>query len=175
MADLIPTPALDHPPLTNGGVTLAPVDPGPIHAILPFPGGRAAVDAALAPLGLAFPPANRWQGSGPARIVWTGREAAFLLGAPPPDLPAAVSDQSDGWAALRLTGPGAVEVLARLTPLDLRRAAPGHAARAALFHQPMVLMAEEGGFLILVFRSMARTAWHEIAGAMARVAARALA
>jgi hypothetical protein len=34
---------------------------------------------------------------------------------------------------------------------------------------PMVLLREEGGFAILTFRSMARTAWHEIAEAMARV------
>jgi len=32
----------------------------------------------------------------------------------------AVVDQSDGWAALRVTGAGAVDVLARLVPVDLR-------------------------------------------------------
>jgi heterotetrameric sarcosine oxidase gamma subunit len=70
--------------------------------------------------------------------VWTGPDQAFLIGAPAPDLTglAAVTDQSGGWAALQLQGPGAEAVLMRLFPLDLRARAfaPGHAARAPLGH-----------------------------------------
>ena len=37
----------------------------------------------------------------------------------------------------------------------------------------MILLRETDGFLLLVFRSMARTAWHEIEVAMKFLAARA--
>ena len=88
---------------------------------------------------------------------------------------AAMVDQSDGWAVLRLEGAGAAEVLARLVPLDLR--APqfrrGHTARTELQHM-MASLTRLGpdAFLIMVFRSMARTLVHDLTSAMEAVAAR---
>ena len=82
----------------------------------------------------------------------------------------------DGWAALGLSGPAAVDALARLVPLDLREQAfpPGQVCRAALGHLSMILTRSgPQAFEILVFRSMARTAWHELGDALERVAARA--
>ena len=60
----------------------------------------------------------------------------------------------------------------RLVPLDLRRFGAGQAVRAPLGHMQMVLMGQGDGFTLLVFRSMARTAWHEIETAMKMLAAR---
>ncbi len=175
MADLLASPPLDHAPLTHRGATLALLAPGPITSIAPFPG--ANVDNALKPLGLAFPAPNRFTESNGARLVWTGRDQAFLMGAEPPALDGAAStDQSDGWAAFTLQGPDAEAALARLVALDLRATAfpVGHAARSGLNHLPMVL-ARTGAdaFLILTFRSMARTCWYELETAMTGVAARA--
>jgi heterotetrameric sarcosine oxidase gamma subunit len=180
--DLIATPALDKAPVTRGGVTLSVADLGAITSIAPFSGHIAAVSAALRPLGLPFPEANRTIAVAGARIVWTGRAQALLIGMPAPDLAgiAATTDQTDGWVALRLTGAAAAEALMRLVPLDLRAAAfpPGHAARSGLNHLPLILWREDDGFVVLTFRSMARTAWHEIgavldaADARARLAAR---
>lgn len=166
-------------PLTRGTVTLAQADLGPITGIAPFPGQGAAVDRALKPLGLAFPSPNASAAKGDARILWTGREQAFLIGAPPPEgltVAAAVTDQSDGWAALHLQGQGAEAVLMRLVPLDLRALhfPVGRSVRAGLNHMPMVLWrSAPDAFTILVFRSMARTAWHELETAMTGLAARA--
>jgi heterotetrameric sarcosine oxidase gamma subunit len=174
--DLIATPALDHPPVTRGGVTLAVVDAGRMTSIAPFPGQEAAVHAALSAMGLGFPAPNRALGGPSGSIVWTGRAQAFLIRAEAPALAglAATTDQSDGWVALRLTGPAAPDVLMRLVPLDLRATAflPGHAARSGLNHMPLILWRDETGFAILTFRSMARTAWHEIETAMEVVEAR---
>jgi sarcosine oxidase subunit gamma len=177
VADLLPTPALAEAPLALAGVTLALADPGPLSLIAPFPGAAAGVAAALAPLGLTFPAAGRSQTAGAARILWTGRDQAFLAGiAAPATLSphAAVTDQTDGWATLSLTGTGAAEVLARLVPLDLRPAAfaPGSVARSALMHCPLIVLAGDEGFALMTFRSMARTAWHEIATALRQRAAR---
>ena len=152
----------------HAGTTLAEVTLGCITSIAAFPGQQPAVATAL---GQAFPAPNTHANG----LCWTGPDQAFLIGRPAPDLAglAAITDQSSGWAALRLTGSMAADALARHVPLDLARMAPGQAARAPLGHMQMILMAEQDGFLILVFRSMARTAWHEIAASLAMLAARA--
>lgn len=178
MADLIATtPAAGLGlPVTHGGATLAEWLPGPVTAVAPYAAGVAGVQKALKPLGLTWPEPNRMTAAAGARLAFAGRGVAFLIGAAPPDLGAhaAVTDQSDGWCGLRLTGPGSVAVLARLVPLDLRPAAfpQGSAVRTMLNHLTLCLMAAPDGFEMLVFRSMAKTAVHELTDAMARVAAR---
>jgi heterotetrameric sarcosine oxidase gamma subunit len=176
--ELIAKSALEgHAPLTLGGVTLAELLPGPITSVAVLPGGTKAVAKGLKPLGLVFPAPNTFAEKAGARIVWTGRDQVFLIGVAPPALDgAAVTDQSDGWAVLALSGPGAVDVLARLVPLDLRLAAfpVGRAARSGLNHMnAVILRTGDYAFEIMVFRSMARTAWHEVETTMHMVAARA--
>lgn len=155
---------------------MAPVELGPITSVALYPGGEKTVAKALKPLGLSFPAPNSLAAHGGAMLVWTGRDQAFLIGAEAPDFggAAAVTDQSGGWAALRVTGDRAPEVLMRHIPLDLRSHAfpAGRAVRAPLGHMSSVLIRDEAGFLVLVFRSMARTAWHEVETAMRTVAAR---
>ena len=159
-------------PLTLAGTTLAELDPGPITSIALFPGGNGSM---LSSLGLSFPAPNRFVTAGGALLVWTGRDQAFLIGATAPDMgtSAAVTDQSGGWVTLTLTGPTAEAALARYVPLDLRGFAKGHAARTPLYHMQMILlrMGPEA-FRIMVFRSMARTAWHEIEVALKSISAR---
>jgi sarcosine oxidase subunit gamma len=164
--------------LTLAGVTLAEADLGQITSVAPFMGQDRALAKALKALGLSFPAPNQVSSKDDARLVWTGRDQAFLIGAAPQGLDglAALTDQSDGWAALRLDGPGAGDVLARLYPLDLRAAAfpVGRVARAPLNHMSSILMRPgPQSFEMLVFRSMARTAWHEAEVAMRALAARA--
>ena len=175
MPDLIAKSALaGQTPLTAGGVTLSEATLGPITSIAAFPGMAAKVAKKLGGL----PKPNRFLDA-PLR-VWTGPDQAFLIGAEAPDLTglAAVTDQSGGWAALTLEGPGAEAALMRLYPLDLRaRSFPQtHAARAPLGHlQSILLRTGPETFLILIFRSMARTAWAEIAEVMHKLQARAAA
>ena len=167
MPELIAKTALSgQDPVVHGDTTLAEVSLGLITAIACFPGQMQAVSAALG----HFPAPGTCQNG----LCWTGPDQAFLLGRAAPDLTglAAVTDQSGGWAALRLSGPMAADVLLRHVPLNLHAMQPGQAARAPLGHMQMVLMAEPDGFLLLVFRSMARTAWHEIETTMKHLTAR---
>jgi heterotetrameric sarcosine oxidase gamma subunit len=167
VADLIAkTPLWGQDPVVLAGVTLAEVDLGQITSVAPY-------DAAAA-LALGFPAPNTVSAKGDARLVWTGRGQAFLIGAAPSDWSglAALTDQSDGWACLSLTGAGAGDVLARLIPLDLRALAKGACARSSLGHMGMILISVSDGFQIMVFRSMAKTAWHEMEAAMKMRAAR---
>lgn len=163
--------------MTLAGVTLAEGAAGPISSIAVLPGGAKAVAKGLKALGLTMPAPNTFAEKKGARIVWTGREQAFLMGVECPALDgAAVTDQSDGWATLGLSGVGAVDVLARLVPLDLRLSAfpVGSAVRSGLNHMnAVILRVGDYAFEVMVFRSMARTAWHELETTMGMVAARA--
>lgn len=179
MAELIPISpffGMEIPKVTS--VTLEEWLPGPITSITPFRGGAAQVAKVLRPLGLGWPEPNRMIVSGPARIAFAGRDTAFLMGVAAPGAlaaHAALADQSDGWAALWLTGQGAGAVLARLVPMDLRTGVfpEGSSVRSLLGHMPLMLMRSGAGFEILTFRSMAQTALREIGEAMHSVAARA--
>jgi heterotetrameric sarcosine oxidase gamma subunit len=174
--ELIAKSALEGRSLTAGAVTLAEVDVGPITSIAVLPGGAKAVAKGLKPLGLAMPEPGSFIEKKGARIVWTGRDQAFLISADCPALEgAAVTDQSDGWAVLGVSGTGAVDALARLVPMDLRLGAfpVGRAMRTQATHMNVVILrVGDYAFDIMVFRSMARTAWHEIEAAMQMLAAR---
>lgn len=163
-------------PVTHGGLTLAEVELTRLTSVSAPKVGRDLA-AGLKALGVSFPKPNQFTGSEAVRMVWTSKDQAFLIGGDPAGLSGAVmTDQSDGWACLRLEGAGADQALMRLVPLDLRTEAfpPGAAARAPLNHMQMVLMRlAPDCFELLVFRSMARTAWHEIEEAMKSLAARA--
>ena len=176
MPELIAKSALEGRSLSLGGVTLAEGEVGPITSIAVLPGGAKAVAKGLKTVGFAMPEPNRFVEKKGARIVWTGRDQAFLLGVAAPVLEgAAVTDQTDGWTVLTLSGTGAVDVLARLVPMDLRLAAfpVGRAVRTQLNHMNVVILrAGDYAFEIMGFRSMARTAWHELEAAMQMLAAR---
>lgn len=179
MASLIEKSVLDGLlPLTAGGATISERRMGPITSIAPFVGTEAKVAARLKGMGLDWPMPNRAVAKGDAACVWTGRGQAFLIGVAPPDIAglAALSDQSDGWAAMTLAGPASVDVLARLVPVDLRlRAFPvGQVARTGLNHMMSILWRRSDDSIdVMVFRSMAKTAVHELHDAMKMVAARA--
>jgi sarcosine oxidase gamma subunit len=113
-------------PVTHGSVTLAEWALPRITSVMPFQGQDKAVAKALKSMGLAFPlPGDVAVSKGTGRLIWTGRNQAFLLDADPGPLQgsAALTDQTDGWCGLVLTGAGAVDVLARLVPVDLRPSA----------------------------------------------------
>lgn len=167
-------------PLRIGGVSLLSEDPGQLTALMPAPGGEAALSRALkAAHGVDWPAPGRMETGQGAAVQWFGHAQALLIGpAPDPALAAhaVLVDQSDAWAVVRLEGAGAGEVLARLVPLDLRAGAfpPGATARSLLGHMSAsVTRLPAGEFRLMVFRSMARTLVQELHHAMDGVAARA--
>lgn len=180
MADLIAkSPCEGLLPLTHGDAALSEVAMTNLTSLAPFRGQEAALSDALKDAhGMALPAANRATGKEGARAIWFGRGQVMLVG-PEPDGAlgslSAVTDQSDAWAMVRLEGESAEDVLARLVPLDLRRAVfkRGHTARSQLQHMMVsVTRVGDNAFLILAFRSMAKTLVHELETAMRGVAAR---
>lgn len=181
MADLTATfPAAGLVPVEIGGALLDAAAPASIWAIAPYRGCSVALSAALEQIhGLPYPVPGRCHDAGASRIAWSGLDQAVLIAATPDtDLArhAALCDQSDGWAHLALEGATAREVLARLVPLDLspRACPPGSARRSLLGHLPALILHPGGDrFEILVYRSMAESAVHDLTRAMRSVAARA--
>lgn len=162
-------------PLTQGGLRLEELPQATITSVAPFAGQAAKVAAALKRQGLGWPAPNSCLCDGGRAILWTGRDQAFLLDGDPAGLDglAALTDQSDGWARMRLSGAQAAAVLARHVPLDLSAVAPGWAARTSVGHMMAILSCTvAGSFDIMVFRSMAATAVHELHQAMKAIAAR---
>jgi methylglutamate dehydrogenase subunit D len=81
---------------------------------------------------------------------------------------ASVSDQSDGYAILRLTGPKLRDILSKIVPIDVdpREFKPGDVAATITSHMEATLSriedAPDGApvFEIAVFRSLAGSFWH---------------
>lgn len=172
------TPCEDLLPRTIGTVTLSEVVHGAITSLAPFSGQQGAVsDALKAQIGAALPKPGRSTGKAGARVVWSGLDQALVLGPRLAFIPgAAMTDQSDAWACVELEGEGAQDVLARVTPLDLRASVfkQGHVARTELAHMSAVLMRTgEYRYGIMAFRSMARTLVHDLSEAMTSLDARA--
>lgn len=176
MAKLTPKSAADGLlPLTVGDVSLTEASTRQIWSIQPYPGSEAALHGAL-PNG--FPAPNRTSGKEGARLLWSGRAQAFWIADSAPDAAlaahGALTDQTDAWCVLRLEGVGSADALARLTPLDLRPSQfkRGHTARSLVGHMAAQITKLPKGFEVMVFRSMAGTAVHELQVAMQSVAAR---
>ncbi|MGX9354613.1 sarcosine oxidase subunit gamma [Roseobacteraceae bacterium S113] len=166
-------------PITRGSVSLSEVEAGALTSVQPFKGKHAAVSAALdAGMGAKLPAPGRSTGKAGARVVWFGRESFVVIGAAVPApvaADAAVSDQSDAWAVVRLEGAEVEAVLARLVPVDLRGKTfkRGHTCRTILGHVTVsITRVGAQAFEIMSFRSMAKTLVHDLETAMGQVAVR---
>lgn len=166
-------------PVTIGKTSLTEDLPAAMTSLAPYVGQEKALSAALeAAHGMAFPAINRSTGKVGARAIWFGQGMALLQG-PVASAAlggyAALTDQSDAWAVVRLEGERAEDVLARLVPVDLRCQSfkRGDTVRTELAHM-MASITRLGpdAFQVMVFRSMARTLIHDLKVAMAGVAAR---
>lgn len=180
MIDLVETsPCAGLVPVTAGGLRLAEVVPGRMTALAPFKGQAEALGRALGKThGLGWPEPGRVIAGEGCAVQWFGRDLALLIGAAPDPVlaeHAALTDQSDAWAVLRLQGAGATAVMARLTPLDLRESVfgPRGTARTDVAHMAGAVTRKAAeAYEIMAFRSMAASLVHEVTVAMRRVAAR---
>ena len=166
-------------PTTIGSVSLSEMDLSPMTSLAPWKAQGASLSAVMEKAhGVGYPEPGQALFSGDVRAIWFGRDMALLTGVVPDaalSTCGALTDQSDAWAAVRLEGAGAEDVLARLVPVDLRVAqfGPGATARTELAHMAAsVTRLEDGAFLVMVFRSMAQTLLHDLKSAMEAVAAR---
>lgn len=146
--------------------------------VVAYKGQRGALSAKLMEkYGLALPDGPRRVAKGTAALSGLGpRTFLFQREAGAPlelELTlalgdaAAVTDQSDGYAMLRLSGPRVRAVLEKCVSIDLhdRVFAPGSVASTSCAHLGVILwrLDDQAGFTVFemaVFRSLARSLWH---------------
>lgn len=145
-----------------------------ITCVAPYDGQEETLGKRL---GFAFPGPNEVIVKDGASAIWVGPSQALVLGATVSPDGAAVADQLSGWTVLELSGDNARDVLARLAPIDLCEGAlPEGATSRTVIGQMTGSMTRTGVdiYEVMVFRSMAGTAVHELERAMKGVAARKL-
>ena len=110
--------------------------------------------------------------SGPDQfLVLSAREAGAALEKARPAFPgtASLSEQSDGRSLIRISGPRARDMLAKVCSLDLHPAAfpDGAAAASSIDHTSVNLWrgedaGDEATFHLLVFATFAESLWHTL-------------
>jgi sarcosine oxidase subunit gamma len=95
---------------------------------------------------------------------------------PRPALPEAdgtVLELSHARTVIHVFGPKALDLMARMMPLDLRPAAfpEGAAANTTLHHLGVTVLARDGGFDILVLRSFGLAVWETLIDSAAQFGA----
>ena len=167
----------------SGGVSASDRDGLGIASVVLRRGQRAALTALVREhYGIDLPSGNyraeangvAFAGVGPESWLATqgegsntfARSLAKHIGAA-----ASITDQSDGYAVLRLTGGHVRDTLAKLIPIDVDSRAwrPGDVVSTVTFHMGATLWrlndAPDGAavFEIALFRSLAASFWHALA------------
>ena len=173
-------PLTAHLPVSAGSATLADATPDFITSIQARSGKAAALSKAVKVVhGIALPKIGQVTGTDNTRLIWFGTDQYLLIGKAPADPGlsafAAITNQSDAWTVMHLSGASAADVLARLCPLDLRseKFGPGHTARSMIADLPSVVTPIHGGFAIMLLQSLAKSALHDLHGAMESLAGQA--
>ncbi len=76
-----------------------------------------------------------------------------------------LSDQSDSWVTLRISGGNCLDALERICPLDIHPSAfpVGSVARTSMEHMATIIIHEaEGSYLLLSLRSFAQSFLHAV-------------
>lgn len=157
---------------------LAPQDLAIVAVALPLGGEKAALAAIRAGYGADLPPpgASVTAPRDGARLLRLAPDLAFVLfERATPDAEAAVAahlgdaayltDQTDTWCALELSGPTSRAALERICPIDLhpRAFAEGDVARTAMEHlSVIVLRTGRDSFLLLSASSSAASFLHAV-------------
>ena len=128
----------------------------------------AGLAEAFGALGLTLPEPRRITGSHARGAGWMSPDEYLLL-LPYAEVTGALAklaealkaahhlavDVSDARAVFRITGAKAGQVLQKLGPIDVARLAPGELRRSRAAQVAAAIWAEEGGYTLVCFRSVA--------------------
>ncbi len=170
------TPCAGLLPLEIGGIAIEEVVLDRLFSVAPFRGQAKASSTALKDqIGLGLSAVGRATSNRRARVLWAGHRTWLVTAEVTLEGMAAVTDQSDAWVIVRVSGNAVEDVLARLVPVDLRVSVfkSGHTARTMLGHMSVsVTRVGAQAFEIMAMRSVAGTLVHELETAARGVAAR---
>lgn len=103
------------------------------------------------------------------KIMWIGMNQFLFLGDKIEVKEAALTDQSDAWTILLLTGDKTADVMDRLCPVDTRSLVSGDVIRSMIGHMTAIVEKTEVGCQLMVFRAFAETLLHEVCNSMRSV------
>ncbi len=161
----------------TGAALKAPGDLAIVAVALPLKGEAAAKKAIKAAYGKALPePGKSVASKDGARLVRLGQDAAFVIFThATPDAEAVVggklkdtvyvTDQTDVWTGLEISGPNARTALERICPLDLHPAAfaVDDAYRTVMEHLGvLIIRTGEDAYLLLSASSSANSFLHAV-------------
>ncbi len=131
----------------------------------------AGVDAAPGPGASATGPGGTLLRAEPLKWLLVGEDETAR-----PALDAAdgtVLELSHARTAIHVSGPKALDLMARMVPLDLRPAVfpEGSVANTGLHHLGVTILARDGGFDILVLRSFGLAVWETLVESAAQFGA----
>lgn len=149
---------------TVGSTAISEPSGRSLVAVAPSRGEEAELQSALkAGFGLAWPVTGQSTTNGDARLMGMAPDQAFLLfsHAGPNAVPAVreklgnagwLTDQSDSWAMLSVSGPDCRAALERLCMLDLHRDVfvIGAAQRTTMEHLAVIIVREEADTFLLM-------------------------
>lgn len=181
MADytLIAEPPLAGYDQSFGNMTLvAPSDVALVSVALPLGSEAKALKAIKSAYGIDLPDVGQTAMSkdGKARLMRMAQDQAFVMFThADPDAATVVSgllkgaayvtDQTDVWSALRLSGPSSRDALARICPIDLHTDVflEGHIARTVMEHLGVIILREaEDSFVLFSASSSAGSFLHAV-------------
>ncbi len=166
-------------PKSFGATELHLAQPAAIATLAPFRGQGIAVADALKKLWkTGLPKTGKIRTVKSVILLWSAPGQWLSKGDFDPvalavalDGIAAVTDQSDAFAVLHLTGTGAADVMARLSPLDVATLAGTDVARTEIAALAGVVTPIKDGYEIWLPRSAAHWGVDKITGAMERLEA----
>lgn len=159
-------------PLNVGAMSLSEIAAREMHSIAPFKAGGVSEVLEKA-VGIGLPRVGGSIAKGKVQVLWVARGQYLLIGAQPPELSAALTDQSDAWCAVKLSGRDAQDVMARLCPVEVAAMGEGDVARSLIGHMSAIIVKRVDGFEIMVFRAFAKTLVHEVHAVMVSLQAQA--
>ena len=178
------TTPLDGRSVTIGKTSLWVVAGRPLYSLSVPLGDDAAFESALSShLGLARPVPGQFHDQDTFRLCGLAQDQFFLMGLKAKDADehalksqlqdaAYVTDQSDSWVTLQISGDEARSAMERISPINLSVTAfaPGSIARTSMEHLSAIVMAEQDGSLTLLSPiSSAESFWHAVEQSLVNV------
>ena len=180
-------PPIGADPIVIDGAEAAEVTGMAIAAVAPPLGGEAALRNAVSlAVGADLPQVGQMSRSKDQHIMLLSLQPdqVFVLaendGAATLDMfttsignAAYVTDQSDGWAVVRISGPRSREALERICPIDLDPDlfGIGAVARTLMEHLGVTILREdEDAYLLMSARSSGLSFWHAIETSLRNIA-----
>ena len=178
------TTPLDGRSVAIGMPALWVVAARPLYSLSVPLGDDAAFESALSShLGLARPVPGQFHDQDTFRLCGLAQDQFFLMGLKAKDADehalksqlqdaAYVTDQSDSWLTLQISGDEARSAMERICPINLSATAfaSGSIARTSMEHLSAIVMAEQDGSLTLLSPiSSAESFWHAVEQSLVNV------